>query len=811
MKYLPLAAVALGLAGNTGAFAQTCNNMDVANAQQNSATQADLQLMQQAGSFVFGTVAEVAGAGAVESVVTQALGLATSGASSDVVGAELQCQQAEIQAINTELSQLQGQLTTLASDVARDHNNNLRNTVAQDYSRLAVDVAWLYPPSLNNPLFRNLVSSASVRSVMGGAQPPAPASSTHNSATPQISLQVANAVAVDGQAVADLYRSQFLSRWQGEDVANGSVTANFEPYPALHVYLTALQVWMAAIQFEEAAEGAQGFKMISQQFGSDLSQHLAFLKSRVAGGHGASSVPGDPAYNPLPDQITGQIACTWQVGTTYPQGSSHLCTAAPACQDNIQKKTWNANNAPSGWNGSQSFSFSVGNSNTMCTVNAASLPPIDMQPKLYSLYGMDAIATMQSMVDSLTRTGSMFAKQPVTGSFGSGSGPDTQSVFIYSVDGSGTVFRSQQSTGSQIGAAQQVATGWSNMRFLLPGGGNVFYTVGNNGALTWYNFQSTTAPVSGPVALSSTFGNYSNVFGGSDGVIYAIGQDGSLAWYRNTNINSGGGPSALTGPKSIGTGWGQYRAVFSAGSGVIYAVQADGTLLWFHHKDYLTGDSTDPVGSAPARVQKQPLPHAHWDGPLIVGSGWAGFRTIQAAGGGIVLAVKPDGTMLWYKQDDYLTGGSTSTSAGSPGSVGSGGVQTAPNWGSPAGQSQWGAPAGASGVRQGFTTPGAMGATAPTSAFGARPALAAANGTTMAANPGMSSSLTRSSAPTLQNTSLPTGSQAPGILQGTKNTNMTAAVAAKPHWEGPTPIGTGWQQYPLIAATLPGTVQAVIK
>lgn len=828
--YLPIAiATALGAGINTPAIAQTCSNADVANAQQNTATQADLKMMEQAGSFIFGTVAEVAGAGTVENVFSTALGLGTSDASADVVGAELQCQQAEIQAINGELSQLQTQLTTLAGDVARDHNNNLRNTVAQDYSRLAVDVAWLYPPSMTNPVFRNIVSSASVKRGTNGAPPPAPSSSSPGS-SPQVTLQIAHAAAVDAQGVADLYRTEFLSRWQAEDVSsNGTMAANFEPYPALHVYLMALQVWMTAIQFEEADEGSQGFATIKQEYGADLAKHLAFLKSRAAGGQGASNVQSDPTYNPLPDQIASQISCTWQAAAQYPQGNNHQCTATPSCLDNIQKKTWNATNAQSGWNGSQSYSFTVASAGTMCSFDPRNLPAVDMQAKLYSRYGMDTITQVQSMVDTLTRTGSMFARQPVSGSFGGSSGANSQSVFIYSVNTAGTVFRSQTS-GTQVGAAQQVATGWNNLRFLLPGGGNVFYTVNSNGALNWYNFQSTTAAVTGPVQLATTFGNYTTVFGGSDGVIYAIGQDGSLTWYRNTNVNSGGGPAALTGPKPVGTGWAQYRSVFSAGSGVIYAVQADGTLLWFHHKDYLTGISMDPAGTTgPSRVQKQPLPYAHWDGPLKVGSGWAGFRTVQAGGGGVVLAVKADGTLLWYKQDDYLTGGSTTTST-SPqvaATTGFGRVPTtavvsqttaaaqpAPNWGAtaaqPNGQPQWGSPTGATGLKQGFAAPSAMGA-APASAFGAR----SLGGTTMAAGSGttpqVTSALNRSGAPGLQNTSLPTGPQGPGGIQGAQNSNVTATVVAQPHWEGPTTIGSGWQQYPLISAVLPGTVQAVIK
>jgi hypothetical protein len=42
--------------------------------------------------------------------------------------------------------------------------------------------------------------------------------------------------------------------------------------------------------------------------------------------------------------------------------------------------------------------------------------------------------------------------------------------------------------------------------------------------------------------------------------------------------------------------------------------------------------------------------------PTKVGSGWQNFAHIFSAGAGIIYALRPDGTLLWYKQDQWDTG-----------------------------------------------------------------------------------------------------------------------------------------------------------
>ena len=409
-----------------------------------------------------------------------------------------------------------------------------------------------------------------------------------------------------------------------------------------------------------------------------------------------------------------------------------------------------------------------------------------MKTSVANLYGVDTVTKMQAVIDRMYSTGYMAASQ----SSGSFAGSNVQLTTAYAIDRSGNVFRFTENGSQSLGTAQQVATGWNDARALLPGGGGVFYTVSNSGVLAWRSFDNITSTAAkpgvpqGPIQLSTNFGKYATVFGGSDGVIYAVGPDGSLSWYRHTNLTAGGGPAYLTGPKIVGSGWGQYKQLFSAGSGVIYAVQPDGTLLWFRHKDYLTGDSMDaPASTQPAlaaALQKRALsPQAHWDGPVKVNSGWSGLQTAQAGPNGVILAVKTDGSVLWYQYANYLTAGTAATStlqtmSAQPTPASMTAATASPNWGAPS----------------------SLSASTSHIASLARPVMA----------PGPVASLPANARTT--QTSLGAAQSAP-----LAPISATSAAAGLPvnGWQGPKSVGSGWQQYPLVSLTLYTTANPVLK
>lgn len=109
----------------------------------------------QSGTFIFGTVMDVAGAGTVENVFAAALGHGVSGASTDVVGAELDCQQAEITQISSEVAALQANIANLNTQLADQKNKDLANNIATDYQRLQADLAALNPIPTSGPRVAN--------------------------------------------------------------------------------------------------------------------------------------------------------------------------------------------------------------------------------------------------------------------------------------------------------------------------------------------------------------------------------------------------------------------------------------------------------------------------------------------------------------------------------------------------------------------------------------------------------------------------------------------------------------------------------
>lgn len=66
----------------------------------------------------------------------------------------------------------------------------------------------------------------------------------------------------------------------------------------------------------------------------------------------------------------------------------------------------------------------------------------------------------------------------------------------------------------------------------------------------------------------------------------------------------------------------------------VYGIQPNGDLLWYRKE---TNAST-------------------WQGPKTVGTGWAGFKDVIAAGGNRFYALTQDGRLLWYQHNGFNTG-----------------------------------------------------------------------------------------------------------------------------------------------------------
>ncbi len=202
---------------------------------------------------------------------------------------------------------------------------------------------------------------------------------------------------------------------------------------------------------------------------------------------------------------------------------------------------------------------------------------------------------------------------------------------------------------------KNVGNDWHIFKHIFPGNAGVLYAVKPDGTLLWYkhdDWLDGDYAWYGPHDVGHSWGKFKHIFSGGYGIIYAIQPDGKLLWYRHDGWLNG--KFAWTGPNVIGTGWHNFDHIFSGGNGIIYAVQPDGDLLWYCHKGHLQGSG-------------------EWDGPRQVGTGWAKFQHIFAARNGIIYAVEPfetsitndikdskilsGGDLLWYRHNDYLTGG----------------------------------------------------------------------------------------------------------------------------------------------------------
>lgn len=81
----------------------------------------------------------------------------------------------------------------------------------------------------------------------------------------------------------------------------------------------------------------------------------------------------------------------------------------------------------------------------------------------------------------------------------------------------------------------------------------------------------------------------------------------------------------------MGSGWGQFTNITAASKGVIFAVRPDGTLVEYVHLDYLTGSSQLMQEIGGKKVLVDPVPRAHWQGPLSVAPNWQQYQSIAGA------------------------------------------------------------------------------------------------------------------------------------------------------------------------------------
>ena len=234
---------------------------------------------------------------------------------------------------------------------------------------------------------------------------------------------------------------------------------------------------------------------------------------------------------------------------------------------------------------------------------------------------------------------------------------NSQPIWVYGIKNNGDLLWYRKDTGeSSWQGPKTVGRGWDYYKDVIPAGGNSFYGLADDGNLYWSQhngFSNGALDWKAEVNVGRSW-RFAKIFSGGEGIIYAIQSDGTLLWYRHGGYANGGGGATFSGPKVIGSGWGQFKDVFSMGQGEIYAVKSNGDLVLYQHDGFANGDAvwgTERVVSAALQGSRQI--NSAVQGQIGVTAlqpvGWQNFRQIIPAGGGVILAIRQDGKLLWYR------------------------------------------------------------------------------------------------------------------------------------------------------------------
>src|SRR5689334_3177861 len=218
----------------------------------------------------------------------------------------------------------------------------------------------------------------------------------------------------------------------------------------------------------------------------------------------------------------------------------------------------------------------------------------------------------------------------------------------YRYSGDGTADQTG-GTGWVVNSGNPIGRGWQNFRQVLGIGDGQVLAIKPDGDLLWYRYSGDgTADQTGGTGWVVNSGNpigrgwqnFRQVLGIGDGHVLAIKPDGDLLWYRysgdGTADQTGGTGWVVNSGNPIGRGWQNFRQVLGIGDGQVLAIKPDGDLLWYRYSGDGTADQTGGTGW----VVNSGNP---------IGRGWQNFRQVLGIGDGHVLAIKPDGDLLWYR------------------------------------------------------------------------------------------------------------------------------------------------------------------
>ncbi|MEZ5559751.1 MAG: tachylectin-related carbohydrate-binding protein [Pseudomonadales bacterium] len=439
--------------------------------------------------------------------------------------------------------------------------------------------------------------------------------------------------------------------------------AAFLPLPTLEYYFAALSVWMIAIENQGRSRDA-----IRQTYGKDLLAHARFLSVRPYWREGA-----EPAeINRLPERLMEPIHCGTEPVSRYPDARGE-CTWRSYCNDPFSNR----------------YGFQVDSGSfpgpvertALCTLPLPAPGAVSDAVRLAArqpgnlLYGNEALATVES-----------WHAEPAEDEIENRWGREAMAVMA-----------DQLVRLARTGSVREPESGRFDMTYWTD---NYLYEVNARGELIWYHHNvgedrnpdgvegdprfevrdRAVTPGSGAAERGA-----SSVLGGPiRGETTQQAPAPEVRWIHR-----------WSDPRPVGTGWDLFADVFPLWTGKVGAAQGlsmvgmtpDGWLRWYRHDGLADGSSVwvGPivVGSGWSGFRKvfaggdgilyaigsdgslswyrlldtaSTSASPRWSGPVVVGSGWAGFVQVFSMGEGIVYAVQPDGTLLWYRHLSYQTG-----------------------------------------------------------------------------------------------------------------------------------------------------------
>lgn len=437
------------------------------------------------------------------------------------------------------------------------------------------------------------------------------------------------------------------------------LTADFKPLPTFEYYVSALILWMSALEYASGGDGR--YITGNRSLVNELLKHATYLSVRP--GWRGELNDNDPAVT-LPEQIMRRVHCYVKPTSRYP--SNRKCGALYMCEDVMRRTEKSVG----------TVEFEMPSDNMMCSLGmktprepspqeqAAQASAYRQNPlygsaaiaewqkwrvptvvpdeeKMEQSYGIDTMTLLADRLVRLAKFGS--SREQFIGAFD----PTTSSYnLLYAVKPNGELLWYMHRMGAKpkgfqppVGPSSRVgANTTANIaRVIGDPSSEPKHTLGKRrrGTTTTTAGMDVVHAWDGPKRVGEGWQGFRDVISAGGSGIYAITQDGKLKWYRHDGFLNG--TPVWTNPTEVGSGgWNRFIKVIPAGDGVLYAIEPDGTLKWYKHNGYLDGS-------------------VNWAaGPIAIGTGWAQFKHVFSGGAGILYAITQDGKLVWYKHNAYL-------------------------------------------------------------------------------------------------------------------------------------------------------------